>query len=173
MIYVGVDPGVNGAIVVINDAGGLLVARKMPTVASGKRRRGSSQRVDPVAVCSFLESLNPYYSLDAFVVIEEVAAGPMTSRHSVHVLAESAALVEGVAVGFGFRVARVRPQVWQLAMLRASDSGSTKDAATARALELWPTLAGALRLKKDQGIADAALLAEFARTRLTTTTKGT
>jgi crossover junction endodeoxyribonuclease RuvC len=72
----------------------------------------------------------------------------------------AAGLLEGALAGLGIPVTLVTPQEWQKGMRVIGG----KDGARARAAELWPGQAGLFARVKDDGRADAALMASYGQT---------
>lgn len=148
MIVAGVDPGASGAIAVLRD-GVVTDLLDMPVggVTVGKTTR---DRIIPELLGAALRDLMP---VDVFY-IEEVAAMPKQGVSSVFTFGQAHGLVLGAVAALGVRIVRVRPQAWQ-ALVKSRGDPRT------RALELYPAQAPALKRIKDQGRADALLIAHY------------
>ena len=143
---IGIDPGISGAIAVL-DAGGLLVAHSaMPTYQPGK-----ASRVNAAALCAFLD---PYRAGHA--ILEQVGAMPGQGVASMFSFGHAAGSVEGVLAALGISYELVTPQTWKRAYKL---NGKPKDASRALAQRLYP--GAPLGRKKDSGLADALLLARY------------
>lgn len=159
-LVVGVDPGLTGWLVALDERCGSIVSLAvMPTCYDATARK-PRPRVNAVSLARWLDSRKMKVLL---VACERVAAGPSMSKHATCSLCSSAAVVEGVCAGLGLPFSWVTPSQWTARLLRSTTSGNVKQAAVAEALARWPSLGQLLRLKKNWGAADAALIAEHAR----------
>ncbi len=68
---------------------------------------------------------------------------------------------EGIIAAYELPLEKVSPQRWKKTML--ADMGKTKDASRYKAISLFPEVAGQLSRVKDDGRAEALLLAEYGR----------
>ncbi len=157
MSYViGIDPGISGAISVFDWwTQSLLEVIDMPTleVDSGKtkKRHISAAGLRDILVC---------YP-DSHVVIEKVGAMPGQGVTSMFNFGRSAGIIEGVVAALRMPSTYVTPAAWTKAVGRAAG----KDASRMRAMELFPTRAELFKRAKDDGRADAALIAYWYITR--------
>jgi crossover junction endodeoxyribonuclease RuvC len=151
MSYViGIDPGISGAISVFRD-GKLESVVDMPTVeiASGKTIK---RHISAATLRNILE-LDMYQF--SHVVIEKVGAMPGQGVTSMFNFGRSAGIIEGVVAALRMPHTYVTPQTWTKAVGRAAG----KDASRMRAMELFPSKAELFKRAKDDGRADAALIA--------------
>jgi len=151
MSYViGIDPGISGAISVFRD-GKLESVVDMPTVeiASGKTIK---RHISAATLRNILE-LDMYQF--SHVVIEKVGAMPGQGVTSMFNFGRSAGIIEGVVAALRMPHTYVTPATWTKAVGRAAG----KDASRMRAMELFPTRAELFKRAKDDGRADAALIA--------------
>lgn len=149
---IGCDPGAAGAIAVLDARSGDLVqVFDMPSVdviTGGKTKR----RVSPEMLASDLR----LYA-DATAIVELVGAMPGQGSVSMFAFGEAAGLVRGVLAGLSIPVERVTPAKWK----RDMGINASKDGARAKAAQLWPAHAGEFKRVKDDGRAEAALLARW------------
>ena len=147
---IGIDPGISGAISVFRD-GKLESVVDMPTVeiASGKTIK---RHISAATLRNILE-LDMYQF--SHVVIEKVGAMPGQGVTSMFNFGRSAGIIEGVVVGLKIPHTYVTPQTWTKAVGRAAG----KDASRMRAMELFPFKADLFKRAKDDGRADACLIA--------------
>ena len=147
---IGVDPGVSGAIVILQSAACPFPVDwlRMPTVKQGK-----SSRVDAAAVARFLQDFDCGHAY-----IEQVGAMPGQGVTSMFTFGHAAGVVEGVVVGQRVPITEVTPQAWKK---RAGLIGKDKDAARSRAIQLWPRWDALGKKGGGQALADAALIARF------------
>ena len=145
---IGIDPGISGAIAVFED-GKLDCVVDMPTleVDSGKTKKRHIS-------AAFLRNILEGYP-DSHVVIEKVGAMPNQGVTSMFNFGRSAGIIEGVVAGLKLSSTYVTPTTWTKAVGRAAG----KDASRMRAMELFPTRAELFKRAKDDGRADAALIA--------------
>jgi crossover junction endodeoxyribonuclease RuvC len=147
---IGIDPGISGAIAIFKN-GKLHDVFDMPTVeiASGKTIK---RHISAATLRNILE-LDMYQF--SHVVIEKVGAMPGQGVTSMFNFGRSAGIIEGVVVGLKISHTYVTPQTWTKAVGRAAG----KDASRMRAMELFPAKADLFKRAKDDGRADAALIA--------------
>lgn len=162
-LVVGVDPGLTGWLVALDAVTGSIVSLTVMPTCSDVTSRKPRPRVNAVSLARWLDARKRDVLL---VACERVTAGPSTSKHATCSLCASAAVVEGVCAGLCLTIEWVTPAQWTARLLRSITPGNVKQAAVAEALTRWPSLGSLLRLKKNWGVADAALIAEFARMRL-------
>ena len=146
MNVMGIDPGLSGALAVIDADGPYVAHLLMPTIKLGKRNR-----VNGAAVAEFVRDQSP----DA-VFLERVSSMPGQGVASCFSFGHSAGIVEGVTTALGIPLTLVTPQAWKKG---AGLIGSEKDAARARAVQLYPTVSDLALKSKGQAIADALLIA--------------
>lgn len=149
MMVLGVDPGLTGALAFFDPDMGLLMVRDMPTVEvvrNGKKKN----EVSPQMLASIIRE-HPV----ARAMIERVGAMPGQGVTSVFSFGRSFGIVEGVLAALELSTTIIPPQTWQ----KAVNLRGGKDGSRARAAELFPRDAGLFARKKDDGRADAALIA--------------
>ena len=158
MSYViGIDPGINGAIAIFRD-GVLHRLIDMPTLEldSGKTKKRH------ISAAGLATILNVFISdADCHVVTERVTARPGQGVTSMFNFGRSAGIIEGVVAALLIPNTYVTPQAWTKAVGRAAG----KDASRMRAMELFPSKADLFKRAKDDGRADAALVAYWYLTR--------
>lgn len=158
---IGIDPGMSGAIAVIDIRNGLADVFDMPTVEI-KINSAIKRRVAPEVIAAELRTFAPY----ATAFIEKVNAMPGQGVSSMFAFGEAYGLVRGVLAGMSIPCTTVTPAVWTKAMRVAAGKGGSRQ----RAMELWPDKASLFKRVKDDGRADAALIAQWGRV-FTTVTK--
>jgi len=150
---IGIDPGVSGAVVILQsrECPAPIEWMRTPTLKVGK-----SSRVDCAALTRFL--LN-YDDGEAFV--EQVHAMPGQGATSMFTFGHAAGAVEGMLAAMAIPVTLVTPQRWKKS---AGLIGADKDAARSRAIQLWPRWGALGKKGEGQALADAALIARFGST---------
>lgn len=144
-LYVGIDPGKTGAIAVIDDGGVLREIHDMP-YAGGE--------VVPSLVSGIL-ALEGIHR----VWIEKVGAHPRQGIASTWKFAQGYGTLLGVASSRRLSVRRVTPAKWKRTMKVTAEKGTSRRLAC----ELWPDWADQYRRVKDDGRAEACLIAEYGR----------
>ena len=155
MIFIGIDPGLNGAIAFFDTGRGHLSVVDMPVVEvlrGGKKKREVSAQM--------LAQIIRLAERPCTAVFERVNAMPGQGVTSVFSFGRSSGIVEGVLAALAIPAHIITPQVWQ----KAASVRGGKDGARQRATELFPAYAGLFARKKDDGRADAACMAWYAAT---------
>jgi hypothetical protein len=155
LCFLGVDPGLDGAIAVIHPDGGIDL-NDVPTIGGSRRDYEISamqQIVMPIVM--------RYGAGQTRACIEEVHARGGNGSIASFSLGESRGIYRTLFTFLGVSLERIPPERWKRAMAIPVKLG--KDASRAKALELFPALHAELNLKKHHGRADALLLAEWRR----------
>jgi crossover junction endodeoxyribonuclease RuvC len=155
-LYIGIDPGLNGAIAFLHTEKGHLSIVDMPTLEV-KRNNKTKLEVSPVGVAVAMNLAGKV----SHAVLERVGAMPGQGVTSVFSFGRSVGIIEGVLATMLIPVDIVTPQAWQ----KAASVRGGKDGSRQRAMELFPNYAGMFIRKKDDGRADAALMAWYAATK--------
>jgi crossover junction endodeoxyribonuclease RuvC len=151
VVLIGIDPGLGGALAVLDHAGMLIALSDMP-VLTLSTRRGMKQEYD---VPGLVALLIPYVSPQAHVILEESQAMPGQGTRSMFTTGVGFGVWLGVLAALPLPHTRVRPAIWK----RALGLGKAKEAARLRAMQLFPK--ADLRRKRDHGRAEAILLAWY------------
>jgi hypothetical protein len=164
-VVVGIDPGRTGAVGVIAD-GRPVAAWDMPHKAQG-------DGVCSPTLAGILRSIRgEYIGADLVAYLEHVSAWGGDARRqraqgiaSTGEFLRAAGVAEGVLGALGIRTVLVRPATWKSAVGVAAPRGSKlsqaerKERGRLAAIERWPGFAHHLARKKDNGRADALLIA--------------
>lgn len=146
----GIDPGISGAVVVVNSRGDVVGQGRMPVRAGPAGRR----RVDAHVLLDLVQALEGDKGL-SLVVIENPSAMPKQGVSSSFAFGRSVGVVEGVIASLAVPVELVSPATWKRAMRVPAD----KHAARARATELMPKDRSLWATASQECIAEAAMLA--------------
>jgi crossover junction endodeoxyribonuclease RuvC len=146
---IGIDPGLSGAIAIISPEN--LKIFDMPTMTV--ERNGKAKR--QVSAAELAEMLYLYSGRDCHVYCERVSAMAGQGVTSVFSFGRSFGMIEGILAAFKMPVTFVPPATW----VKAVGRGQGKDASRARAMELFPSDQDQFKRVKDDGRADAALIA--------------
>jgi crossover junction endodeoxyribonuclease RuvC len=152
---IGIDPGITGAIAILEDSLRCVGIYDMPTMALGLKR----WQVNAPELGKILLAVGLRYCSDKkeiCVYLEQVNAMPGQGVTSMFNFGTSYGIVIGVAGALGLSLSLVRPNAWKKT---AGLIGKPKDAARTLAQQLYPDVD--LAHKKDVGRADALLIARF------------
>ena len=149
MRILGIDPGATGALVLLEN---ILPIEwtAMPTI-----KLGTATRVNAAALTDFIASC-----CCTHVYVEAVHAMPGQGVTSMFNFGHSCGTVMGVLGAMGLPHTMITPQSWKKA---AGLIGTDKDAARARAIQLWPMWRDLDKKGKGQALADAALIALYGK----------
>jgi len=151
---VGIDCGASGAIAVLRESEcvGLF---DMPMIQVGTRMEYNARAMAKLVI----DDLE--LGASDLVAIEHVHPNGKNGAVGAFKFATGYGIWLGIIAACDLRLERVTPQRWRKAMLEGLPKG--KGASFQRALELFPDQASFLTRKKDDGRAEALLIAEYAR----------
>lgn len=152
-VQIGVDPGLTGAVCVLDAAGELVELADMPTLPTTTGRR-------EINAAALADLLRKYPGAPAFV--ERVGARPGEGAVGAFSFGHGFGTVLAVLATLSHPTRLVQPAVWK--RWAAIPPGADKQAAIGVAARMVPTASSHLTLKKHHGRADAVLLAEYGRT---------
>lgn len=152
MKILGIDPGASGAMVLLQ-SGDISHVADMPIL---KIRRGKTDKaeVDGAAVAFLVDLHKPDVA-----VIERVGGMTGQSASAAFNFGRAAGVVEGCIRSAGIRLEFVSPVTWR----KGLNVNPGKDGSRAMAMNLWPASAENFKRVKDDGRAEAALIAEWFR----------
>lgn len=142
-ITIGIDPGMTGAIALVDENASLIDVYDMPVVGG----QVSAHLLDDLEVWDRFD-FGP-------VILEDVHAMPKQGVTSSFGFGRSKGVVEGVFAAYRRPINYVSPQRWKKALGLNGDKGASRR----RAIELWPDKAAMFARVKDDGRAEAALIA--------------
>ena len=154
MILLGVDPGQSGALAWLDEVGTLLRVEDMPVLEimrNGKPRK----ELDVLGLSRLLSVLTP-----DICFLEQVNGMEGDSPSSAFTFGRITGAAEATLKLSGARFEAVPPATWKRAM---GLIGTAKDQSRAKATARWPAFAAQFSLKKHDGRAESALLAEYGR----------
>jgi crossover junction endodeoxyribonuclease RuvC len=160
-VHIGIDPGLDGALAFYEPLRGSLVVVDMPTDAITKRIKGKAKTKRIVSAEGLVRILDAHALRRGRVhaTVELVNAMPGQGVTSMFTFGDGAGVIRGVLAALDIPFVRETPQVWKRAV--GIPTGADKDASRARAASVFPAYASTFQRKKDDGRADAALLAYF------------
>jgi crossover junction endodeoxyribonuclease RuvC len=147
----GADPGASGALCLLDTDTGEIEVVDMPTVVI-KRGTRQVRQVNAYLLTDLVKGLEP-----GRAIVEAVHAMPGQGVSSMFAFGRALGVIEGVLAGLKISTTLVAPAEWTKAM-RVKGG---KDGARNRAIELYPQSAHLFARVKDDGRADACLIATY------------
>ena len=151
----GIDPGNKGAIAILDDKGNLVEVWDMPTLEI-KVGKATKTRISAELLAEELRN----WSDVKCAYMEAVASSPQMGVSSAFAFGEGFGIVKGVLAALGIPVALVQPAKWK----RDMKLNSSKDGSRVMAIAKWPDKAAEFKRVRDDGRAEAALIAYWGRT---------
>ena len=160
MKVVGIDPGLSGAIAVLEEKK-VLALFDMPVMSEGKKNKN---QLNSAQLVNILKE-NTKNDDDIAVVVEQVNAMPGQGVTSMFNFGQTFGAIKGICAALDFPIFFVRPSKWKKHFELIN---SSKDSSRTKAIEMYPKLSNQLAKKKDVNKSDAILNARFfSETRLT------
>ena len=155
MIIFGIDPGVSGAISVLEDKK-IIEVFDMPTMIDGKKNK---KQVNGSQVTNIIkERLNNDKEKEVVVVVEHVNAMPGQGVTSMFNFGQSFGVIKGVCSALSLPIYFVRPTKWKKHFNLIK---TNKDASRTKVIQTYPEISSKLSKKKDSNKADAILIARY------------
>ena len=153
MKIIGIDPGLNGAIAVLQDnkVKEIFDVPVMPEGKKNKRQLNSAQLV------KLLKDII-HDNEEIVVVVENVSAMPGQGVTSMFNFGQTFGAIKGICAALGLPIFFVRPAKWKK---HFDLINSSKDSSRTKAIEMYPSLSDQLSKKKDVNKSDAILIARF------------
>lgn len=149
MAVLGIDIGVQGAIATLDPSGALLDISDMPVLKEGKANR----RVINAPLLSSI--IFKSHADHAFV--EWVGARPTDGAVGAFAFGRAKGVIEGVLAAAGVSVTFLTPPAWKRTI--GLPPGKNKEGSRSEAIRRWPTHAELFARCKDDGRAEACLIA--------------
>lgn len=150
-----IDPGASGALAFYSPDAGTLEIIDTPVIEV-KRGQKLKKEISPQMMSAIIRARGPQIA-----ILELVGAMPGQGVSSMFQFGRGVGMYEGALAALQIPVTYISPVGWQ----RAVNARSGKDGNRQRASELFPAYAHLFARKKDDGRADAALMAWWAATR--------
>tara|TARA_B100001175_G_scaffold232186_1_gene198702 strand:- start:64 stop:558 length:495 start_codon:yes stop_codon:yes gene_type:complete len=153
MKIIGIDPGLSGAIAILEN-NKVIEVLEMPTMAEGKKNK---KQLNSAQLVSQLKS----YVIDKdeiAVVVEQVNAMPGQGVTSMFNFGQTFGAIKGVCAALELPIFFVRPLKWKKYFELVN---SSKDASRTKVIEMYPSLSKILSKKKDVNKSDAILIARY------------
>jgi crossover junction endodeoxyribonuclease RuvC len=153
MIVVGIDPGLSGAIAILEN-NKVLNIFDMPVMAEGKKNKRQLNSAQLVRIIK--DSTKP--DVEIAVVVEQVNAMPGQGVTSMFNFGQTFGAIKGVCAALELPIFFVRPSKWKKHFELIN---SSKDSSRTKVIEMYPSLSSQLAKKKDVNKSDAILIARF------------
>jgi crossover junction endodeoxyribonuclease RuvC len=157
IFFLGVDLGAAGALAVLNEAGELVDVADMPILRDGPKNR-------PTVNGPLLAELVAK-SRASKAFIEFVGARPGEGAVGAFAFGRSRGITEGVLAALAVPATFISPAAWKRAVGIPPGKDGAKDAARSEAIRRWPDKAALFARVKDDGRAEACLIALAGLTR--------
>ena len=153
MIIFGIDPGVSGAISVLENKK-VIEVYDMPTMIDGKKNK---KQVNGAQVCNIIkERLND--DKEVIIVVEQVSAMPGQGVTSMFNFGQSFGVLKGICAALKLPIYFVRPVKWKKYFNLIK---TNKDASRTKVIEIYPYISSKIPRKKDSNKADSILIAKY------------
>ncbi len=153
MKIIGIDPGLSGAIAIMehNKVKNIF---DMPVMSEGKKNKRQLNSAQLVKLLK--DNFSNHEEVD--VVVEQVNAMPGQGVTSMFNFGQTFGAIKGVCAALSLPIYFVRPSKWKkhFELINAS-----KDASRTKVIEMYPSLSNELSKKKDVNKSDAILIAKY------------
>ena len=153
MLVIGIDPGLSGAIAILEDKKVLNIL-DMPVMAEGKKNK---RQINSAQLVNIIKK-NIHKTDEISVVVEQVNAMPGQGVTSMFNFGQTFGAIKGVCAALELPIFFIRPSKWKKHFELIN---SSKDASRTKAIEMYPSLSDKLSKKKDVNKSDAILIARF------------
>ena len=153
MKIIGIDPGLSGAIAVLEN-NKVVKIFDIPVMSEGKKNK---RQLNSALLVNLLKE-NIQKDEDVTVVVEQVNAMPGQGVTSMFNFGQTFGALKGICAALELPIFFVRPSKWKKHFELIN---SSKDASRTKAIEMYPKLSSQLSKKKDVNKYDAILIAKF------------
>ena len=153
MKIIGIDPGLSGAIAILENYKVLNIF-DMPVMSEGKKNK---RQLNSALLVNLLKQ-NIASDEDVAIVVEQVNAMPGQGVTSMFNFGQTFGAIKGICAALEFPIFFVRPSKWKKHFELIN---SSKDASRTKAIEMYPSISNQLSKKKDVNKSDAILIARF------------
>ena len=153
MRIIGIDPGLSGAIAVLEN-NKVLNIFDMPVMSEGKKNK---RQLNSALLVALIKE-NIENSKEVSVVVEQVNAMPGQGVTSMFNFGQSFGVIKGICAALSLPIYFVRPSKWKKHFNLIK---TNKDASRTKVIEVYPEISSKLHRKKDSNRADAILIALY------------
>ena len=152
-MIIGIDPGVSGAISILENRK-VIEVFDMPTMIDGKKNK---RQVNGSQVTNIIKE-RLIDNKEAIIVVEQVNAMPGQGVTSMFNFGQSFGVIKGICAALSLPIYFVRPTKWKKYFNLIK---TNKDASRTKVIEAYPEISSKLSRKKDSNKADAILIARY------------
>ncbi len=153
MKVIGIDPGLSGAIAILEN-NKVLGIFDMPVMSEGKKNK---RQLNSAQLVNIIKE-NIMKDEEISVVVEQVNAMPGQGVTSMFNFGQTFGAIKGVCAALNLPIFFVRPSKWKKHFELIN---SSKDSSRTKVIEMYPSLSNQLTKKKDVNKSDAILIAKF------------
>jgi len=153
MRIIGIDPGLSGAIAILED-NRVKELFDMPVMSDGKKNKRQLNSAQLVKILK--DNIKDHQ--DTVMVVEQVNAMPGQGVTSMFNFGQTFGAIKGICAALGLPIFFVRPTKWKKYFELIN---SSKDASRTKAIEMYPYISEKLSKKKDVNKSDAILIARY------------
>ena len=153
MKIIGIDPGLSGAIAVLEN-NKVLNIFDIPVMSEGKKNKRQLNSAHLVNLLK--ENINK--EEEVAVVVEQVNAMPGQGVTSMFNFGQTFGAIKGICAALELPIFFVRPSKWKKHFELIN---SSKDSSRTKVIEMYPSISSRLSRKKDVNKADAILIARY------------
>jgi crossover junction endodeoxyribonuclease RuvC len=153
----GIDIGSQGAVALVTAAGDLLEVVDMPVLRDGPKGRPNVSAALLAGIIIKMQATMAY--------VEFVSARPGEGAVGAFAFGRSRGVIEGVCGAVGVPLSCLTPSLWKRLVGIGPGKEGAKDAARSEAIRRWPAHAALFARVKDDGRAEACLIAIAGLTR--------
>ena len=153
MKIIGIDPGLSGAIAVM-EGNKIVDIFDMPVMPEGKKNK---RQLNSAQLVKLLKD-NIKNNEEVAIIVEQVNAMPGQGVTSMFNFGQTFGAIKGICAALGLPIFFVRPAKWKKHFELIN---SSKDASRTKASEMYPSISHQLSKKKDVNKSDAILIARF------------
>ena len=153
MKIIGIDPGLSGAIAILEN-NKVLNIFEIPVMSEGKKNK---RQLNSAQLVRLIKD-NILKNEEVSVVVEQVNAMPGQGVTSMFNFGQSFGILKGICSAMQLPMYFIRPAKWKKYFNLIN---SEKDASRTKAIEIFPYFSSNLAKKKDSNKADAILIASY------------
>jgi len=153
MRIIGIDPGLSGAIAILED-NKIKELFDMPVMPDGKKNK---RQLNSALLVKLIKD-NIEILENTIMVVEQVNAMPGQGVTSMFNFGQTFGAIKGICAALGLPIFLVRPAKWKKHFELIN---SSKDASRTKAIEMYPSISEQLSKKKDVNKSDAILIARY------------
>tara|TARA_Y100001958_G_C21095297_1_gene447100 strand:+ start:436 stop:924 length:489 start_codon:yes stop_codon:yes gene_type:complete len=152
MKIIGIDPGLSGAIAILEN-NKVLNIFDMPVMSEGKKNK---RQLNSALLSNLIkENIG---NAEVAIVVEQVNAMPGQGVTSMFNFGQTFGAIKGICAALELPIFFVRPSKWKK---HFDLINSSKDSSRTKVIEMYPKMSNLLSKKKDVNKSDAILIARF------------